>query len=160
MLISYVKTTDSYLHIVFFFRLPCSLVDRELACRISTSKGSWGEVYHHVVRVHMNRASSGTFHSHNFNTVMACVLRDMSKQLVWLLAFLNGFQCEYSVILHVRVMNNIVVIIFIIRGCFCVMAKCNFSSKYYAVFTVIPVWDKNLQTFLFNLIILSNYILF
>jgi len=95
MLISYVKTTDSYLHIVFFFRLPCSLVDRELACRISTSKGSWGEVYHHVVRVHMNRASSGTFHSHNFNTVMACVLRDMSKQLVWLahclLAFLNGF---------------------------------------------------------------------
>jgi len=45
-------------------------------------KGSWGEVYHHVIRVHMSRAPSGTFHSHNFNTVMTCLLRDTAKQLV------------------------------------------------------------------------------
>lgn len=64
--------------------MPFSLVDRELGSRISTCKGSWGEVYHNVIRVHMTRAPSGTFHSHNFNTVMAYLLRDTAKQLVYL----------------------------------------------------------------------------
>jgi len=66
------------------FRLPCSLVDHELGSGISTCKGSWGELYNQVIRAYMNRAPSGTFHSHNFNTVMAGLLRDTSERLVWL----------------------------------------------------------------------------
>jgi len=72
---------------MYVYRLPCSLVDRGRGSRTPVCKGSWGEQHHHVVRVHMNRAPSGTFHSHNFNTVMTYLLHDTSKQLVYHLIF-------------------------------------------------------------------------
>ena len=65
---------------------------------MSTSKGSWGELYHHVVRAHMSRAPSGTFHSHNFSAVMSCLLRDTSKQSVRLACHL--------VLIHVVSVNE------------------------------------------------------
>jgi len=58
------------------------MVGGELSKRITAYKGSWVEAYHHVVRAHMTRTPSGTFHSHNFSAVMSCLLRDTAKQLV------------------------------------------------------------------------------
>ena len=75
----------SSLHIYslrLFFRLPCSLVDQHLCRRLLAGKDSWSELYRHVVCVHMNRTPTGTFHSHNFDTVVTCLLRDTSKLLV------------------------------------------------------------------------------
>ena len=66
---------------VYWSRLAHGIVDRLPSSISPTPKNSWGEAYQLVVHAHMMHLPSGTFHSHNFSSIMSCILSDQHALL-------------------------------------------------------------------------------